>query len=263
MNALDQLMRNAASKSSSSSIVSRKRKSSSSSSRGKDDKIQLCLNLGQKGLHSIECSVCGMRYARGLVEDEQSHTKYHKKYVEGVVWNSSSKGGEQGIVVVDLDKTQFKARWSALEQVMELVYRDLGGMHVEDWSELDADRIVLVVEHRKVKGCVVLENIVREKHRVASVMYRVQADRVDAEIVGNCGAIVGIQKLWVHQAYRKQRMSRVLLDYCVNVVLEGKEKPEKYLAFTELTLPGLACVRSYFKLGELDAINYYSEKGFE
>ena len=43
---------------------------------------QLYLDLGQKSFRHVNCSTCGLMYAKGEPSDEELHRKHHAKFLE-------------------------------------------------------------------------------------------------------------------------------------------------------------------------------------
>ena len=65
-------------------------KHKSSNKDGKYGK-QLCLDFGQKSIHTIHCKVCDMSYTRAQPYELKLHERYHKNYVSGVEVSSLLK----------------------------------------------------------------------------------------------------------------------------------------------------------------------------
>jgi N-acetyltransferase len=256
MDAFALMMRSGGGATSTTTKKSRKR-----TNNNDDSKVQLCLNLGQRGLRPIECTVCGMRYAKGQPDDERSHTVYHTRYQLGptvrthkldrVLW----KQGESR--VVEIPKELYNARKGLVKEVVELVHRDLGGFSEDDENEgmKGADLMLLYITEQRVKGCLIVDDLRLGNWDIVYAEYREEG--ICAEIKEKTQARIGVQKLWVIESFRKKGVAKVLMDCCLN---RFSKCAKDQLSFTELTKAGLGFVRSYMGLKESDPIKYYTEK---
>lgn len=95
-------------------------------------KVQLCLNLGQRGLAPTICEQCGMTYSKGVKEDDVAHNRFHSKVTLGIPF----KGWKEENILLEteqhkvlfIEKKDFNKRWGFLSEILRLVFRDLGGV---------------------------------------------------------------------------------------------------------------------------------------
>ncbi|KAL5978516.1 hypothetical protein ACLOJK_029633, partial [Asimina triloba] len=93
---------------------------------------QYHLELGQSDFLLHNCSICGLKYARGDANDEHVHKEFHKNFSQGIqfkgwcnerVVSSISSEGDRIILVSDGD---LPAHWHKVEEVVKIMEKELG-----------------------------------------------------------------------------------------------------------------------------------------
>ncbi|KAF5203777.1 Chromosome transmission fidelity, partial [Thalictrum thalictroides] len=78
---------------------------------------QLYLEFGQSNFHLQNCSICGLKYARGEEGDEKNHKEFHKNYTHGIpfkgwrnerVVQKNSNHGDRVVLVLSSDTSAQK-----------------------------------------------------------------------------------------------------------------------------------------------------------
>jgi len=166
-----------------SSNLKKKTSKGRKSIENKNTLEQVYMDVGQQGLGSTKCSVCGMLYYTGQAADEKMHKSFHNKFTEGVNFpgwkretlvrrftcdeqHDEGKGGKtpagRVIVVDDSVSTQQKKK---VGEILEMVDRELGGVRqkTEEGSLISRDEKVYIYinEKKRVCGCVVVHRINR------------------------------------------------------------------------------------------------------
>ncbi|KAL5995546.1 hypothetical protein ACLOJK_025609 [Asimina triloba] len=92
---------------------------------------QYHLELGQSDFLLHNCSICGLKYARGDADDEHVHKEFHKNFSQGIHsrvgvmkgLSSISSDGDRIILVSDGD---LPAHWHKVEDVVKIMEKELG-----------------------------------------------------------------------------------------------------------------------------------------
>ena len=115
-------------------------------------KVQSFLDLGQKGLHGIECKECGMRYNPGVKEDEKLHKTFHETKVKGIKIGDLKQVNEvkrfhndDSKVVCSLSGgEELPSHFNKFKEVKEMIDSELGFVDEEEES------MVEFLKHKKV-----------------------------------------------------------------------------------------------------------------
>lgn len=220
---------------------------------------QLFLDMGQEGLGSITCPVCGMVFTKGT-EDEKVHKEFHKqherqapplkskvllKYCENV---SRFDSDDSTIVMARQSDISngCKSFKDSISAIVKRVNDDLC-FHVEGDGVLGNDSSAVFVyldsENRAV-GCAVVERV-DTAHPVVPKM-----DLDDTEI--RCSketkkAVVGVSRVWVHPEFRRRGIAGRMLDAVRGSFLYGYRVPMGEIAFSQPTSDGYRMFVSYTK----------------
>uniref|UniRef100_A0A7N0TZK0 Uncharacterized protein n=1 Tax=Kalanchoe fedtschenkoi TaxID=63787 RepID=A0A7N0TZK0_KALFE len=129
---------------------------------------QLHLDLGQSDFLLHSCSICGLKYAPGEVDDEKLHKSFHKNYSLGLPfkgWNNErviqTPLTECRIVVVlDSDPLSHKSKVQEILKIMETDLGDSGIYH-------KLCKVYLFISAQRVAGCLVAEPL-QVAHKILS-----------------------------------------------------------------------------------------------
>lgn len=124
---------------------------------------QYHLLFGQSDFLLHFCSTCGIKYARGDEDDEQSHKAFHKKYTCGIqfkgwtherVIDIPSVEGGRILLVLHSDPS---AHRNKVEEVVKMMEKELGS----GWILHKNYQVYLFVSSQRIVGCLVVEPITR------------------------------------------------------------------------------------------------------
>ncbi|XP_038904837.1 protein CHROMOSOME TRANSMISSION FIDELITY 7 isoform X1 [Benincasa hispida] len=124
---------------------------------------QYHLLFGQSDFLLHFCSTCGIKYARGDEDDEQSHKAFHKKYTCGIqfkgwtherVIDIPSVEGGRILLVLDSDPSAHKHK---VEEVVKMMEKELGS----GWILHKNYQVYLFVSSQRIVGCLVVEPITK------------------------------------------------------------------------------------------------------
>ncbi|TYK25316.1 protein CHROMOSOME TRANSMISSION FIDELITY 7 [Cucumis melo var. makuwa] len=124
---------------------------------------QYHLLFGQSDFLLHFCSTCGIKYARGDQDDEQSHKAFHKKYTCGIqfkgwtrerVIDTPSVEGGRILLVLDSDPSAHKNK---VEEVVKMMEKELGS----GWILHKNYQAYLFVLSQRIVGCLVVEPITK------------------------------------------------------------------------------------------------------
>ena len=226
---------------------------------------QMFLDLGQKSFGaSKQCTLCGMLFVIGDVDDEKRHQSFCSKTALGPTL-ASAKGFstlatfDEGRDVVIAVKGGQK-RWhqpTAVDAILKVVQAELG-------SELDfaseAESVLLYLRGKSVLGCLVIEGVHPSKLVTLSATktsteavvstddkenmhVRSQADEGGRPKPNNVA--LGIKLVWVLGSSRRQGVAGRLIDTSRRTFEFGRIVNRDHVAFSQPTTDGLAMALAY------------------
>lgn len=218
---------------------------------------QLFLDMGQEGLGSVTCPVCGMVFTKGT-EDEKVHRAFHKqherpappqkckvllKYGESVA--SFESDGGKVVVVRQADVVKgCKSLRDAVGAVVTRVNAELC-FHTSGDDLIGSDSsaaFVYMDEENRAVGCVVAERV--------SVAHRVIPKEGPDDSAMRCSkedvkAVAGVSRVWVHPESRRHGVATRLIDTVRDNFLYGYKIPLTELAFSQPTDDGYKLFSTY------------------
>ncbi|AES68051.1 putative N-acetyltransferase ESCO, zinc-finger, N-acetyltransferase ESCO, acetyl-transferase [Medicago truncatula] len=249
---------------------------------------QLHLDFVQSDFLLRPCSICGVRFTPGNVEDEKLHAQFHKRFTQGIqfrCWNnerviSSNKSGRI-VLILDTDPSSHRNK---VEEVVKMMEIELGS----GWIAHQDCKVYLFVSLQRIVGCVVAEPI-KEAFRVVScsdtghydnarkkerkvcpttlqfgnIVFQREVEKrsvnaSDSEVsVGRAifceskpvAAVCGIRAIWVTASNRRKHFASQLLDAVRKSFCTGLELERTQLAFSLPTSAGKALACSYVDTG--------------
>ncbi|OZJ04792.1 hypothetical protein BZG36_01873 [Bifiguratus adelaidae] len=261
---------------------------------------QLYLDLGQKNLFSYTCPECRMSYARGRIEDDALHERYHKASIGGIDYSGYK---DEDIVdrLEDADEryiVQITGRSSAFmrkkaggrlfkgtsnvlqaKEVLSVVNLELGSIDFTDQDLVDCKTLLCVsAKRKKVIGCVLLERIdiayrlvsaqEQDENEPLSLQSKALTSTKIINVDGGavfCSdrpqrAICGISRIWVSRKYRGQGIGRRLLKAASAYFIFGYRIPPDEMAFSQPTADGRKLAESFTR--RKDFLVYSEHKKF-
>ncbi|KAF9597446.1 hypothetical protein IFM89_018892 [Coptis chinensis] len=125
---------------------------------------QFHLDFGQSNFVLHDCSICGLKYARGEEGDEKVHKEFHKKFTHGIPfkgWRNERvipmnlSEGSRIILVLDSDPP---AQKNKLQEVAKMMEEELGSS--DGWLLNKLCKVYLFISAQRIAGCLVAEPIV-------------------------------------------------------------------------------------------------------
>ncbi|XP_038904840.1 protein CHROMOSOME TRANSMISSION FIDELITY 7 isoform X2 [Benincasa hispida] len=199
---------------------------------------QYHLLFGQSDFLLHFCSTCGIKYARGDEDDEQSHKAFHKKYTCGIqfkgwtherVIDIPSVEGGRILLVLDSDPSAHKHK---VEEVVKMMEKELGS----GW-----------ILHKNYQ----FGNITFQREAIL----KKPTNNPEALEMNMNGAILceeepvpavcGIRAIWVTPANRRKHIASRLLDAARKSFYKRAALECSQLAFSQPTSSGMALASKY------------------
>ena len=207
---------------------------------------QLFFDVGQPLAES--CNVCGMRYSRSFDVDVALHTRFHKFYLKGITFPIKRylRGCEMiGSVtkdhkmyrVWDGEKSSSMALLKTVEQVVELVNKEMEAAFQSREELVKLQIFVCLTENGQVIGLLVIQRI--------SKAYIATIDDGNISIVPNSErpASLGVSRIWVRKECRRQGMAASMLSMMLNK--QPSPMTRNQVAFSQPTLEGFKFACNY------------------
>lgn len=171
---------------------------------------QYCLDFGQKNIDPIRCPTCGMLYVVGEESDEKQHAKFHAEFDEGVKWSVKlerpKKYYDDCSRVVGITSADPKQTLEAINKILKISDGEMSAG--DDVSKLVSKEntkfYIYVTQSNHIVGYICAEQIQEAYHLIDFASSRMEGEPVPAEC--------GILYLWVHPAYRRQKIGTKLSD---------------------------------------------------
>lgn len=181
---------------------------------------QTFLDFGQRDFHSVECGECGMRYARGLPEDDEAHAAFHRDFKRRVCVHPVSPEA----LVCSLVATAAPGRAPTVRVVIAAspasppLWRKLAAF-VDAAVAPEMNVTASVLEGEGVSGamclspggiveaCVVYEPLTAARRRACDASTTCVGAGGEEE-----AARLGVRLVWVHASVRGQGVAAGLLD---------------------------------------------------
>lgn len=171
---------------------------------------QYVLDFGQKNIDPIRCPTCGMLYHPGEESDEKQHAKYHSDFDEGVKWSMKyerpKKYFDDGSRIVAITKDEQRPVTEAVNKLLRLSESDMStGNDIQKLVNRPNTLFLMhIVQSNHIVGYIYVEKI-----REANNLVDFDSSRLEPEPVrADCGVIY----LWVHPAYRRNKIATHLVD---------------------------------------------------
>eukprot|EP01028_Stygiella_incarcerata_P006073 TRINITY_DN2488_c0_g2_i1.p1 TRINITY_DN2488_c0_g2~~TRINITY_DN2488_c0_g2_i1.p1 ORF type:complete len:314 (+),score=89.69 TRINITY_DN2488_c0_g2_i1:57-944(+) len=208
---------------------------------------QLFLDFGQKDFTKC-CPICGMVYSPGEEEDESVHKQYCAE--TSGKWKFNGWKGEKvvdefvssGSRVIEVqEKNLSTAQKKKMDSLKSMAEMELGKGPISPESANDDKKYYLYVQDRRVVGilsCVALDRACR-----------LRADGEHTYISGDDAepASLGIERIWVHRAYRRKGIGSALLRSAMQNALFGRIVQKEEIAFSQPTKDGRAFAERFFR----------------
>ncbi|XP_008936308.1 PREDICTED: N-acetyltransferase ESCO2, partial [Merops nubicus] len=129
----------------------------------KGSRDQMIIDAGQKHFGAIICKSCGMIYTAASPEDEAQHLQHHERFLEVlryVGWKKERVVAEfwDGKIVLILPNDP-KYAIKKVEDVRELVDKELGFKQVSLSCPAQSKIYLFVANEKMIVGCLVAESI--------------------------------------------------------------------------------------------------------
>lgn len=171
---------------------------------------QYVLDFGQKNIDPIRCATCGMLYHVGEESDEKQHAKYHAEFDEGVKWpmklERPRKYLDDGSRIVAISSIDPRPVMDVVNKLLRMSESDMyTGCDVTKLLKRPNSLFLMhIVSSNHIVGYIFVEQIKEANNLVDFNSSRLEAEPVRAD----CGIIY----LWVHPAYRRQKIATHLVD---------------------------------------------------
>lgn len=171
---------------------------------------QYCLDFGQKNIDPIRCKTCGMLYAVGEESDEKQHAKYHAEFDDGVRWSvkleKPKKYFDDCSRIVAITSSEQKQTLDTINKLLKMSDGEMSaGDDVLKLVNRDKTKFyIYVTGTNHIVGYICVEQITEAFNLVDFESSRLESEPVRAE----CGVLY----LWVHPAYRLQKIGTKLVD---------------------------------------------------
>lgn len=183
---------------------------------------QYILDFGQKNIDPIRCPTCGMLYHVGEESDEKQHAKYHSEFNEGVKWTARlekpRKYFDDGSRIVAITSNEQRPVLDAVNKLLRMSDGEMstGGDVMKLINRPNTLFLIYIDQSNHIVGYVCVEKIKEAYNLVDFDSSRLESEPVRADC--------GILYLWVHPAYRRQKIATYLVD-----VARGNLKKESLI----------------------------------
>lgn len=178
-----------------------------------------------------------MSYAAHIKEDVAAHKRHHLNFVNGVAWKGERSlnakqqiYGEAGLVQI------FSADVSSIARLLDVVNTELGAPRAQ--RESIAHAFVAVHQNRAVGLCTV-----ETLRRPAS--WLVCRTQVVVPKQENHSPKVGISRIWVASAWRRQGVASALLKTVQKFLVYGMELKPAQIAFSQPSFAGCQLAKAF------------------
>ena len=231
--------------------------------------VQSYLDISKKGLGVEVCSICHMRYSKGVALDESIHRDHCKVFRNGVKWPkglacaTTIQNYSDGAKLVKVENVSDLRADSVVKKAMELADSELGFV---DGNEPPGDGkeetvYLLVSETSHVIGCCVVVpidcayRVIPEEEEVhtseeeekeeggGDKKYGIAQDHNTVCSSEPVTASVGISRIWVHSASRRNKHATRMLD----AVLLNQGCKKEDIAFSQPTQFGRILASKWFQ----------------
>jgi hypothetical protein len=234
--------------------------SSATSSTESKRLTQSFLDFGQRDFHSVQCGRCGMRYARGLAEDDKDHALFCKsvnKFVrakgvsaDAIVSSRVRYATAEGKGVVDCIVNARAGLRRKFDKLLDkFIAPELGA--TADAAVGPASSVLLyVADDCRVVGAVVFDCITAA-HPAVTPSSQVSSGSASAAAFISCSASetlparVGVRLLWTHAQFRRQGLASALLDAARLCAVPPDGCAKDLVAFSQPTPDGACLARAY------------------
>lgn len=221
---------------------------------------QTFLDLRKNALGVEVCSICQMRYSKGVGIDEALHKQHCQMFRKGVKWPKDSVFAEtvqnytDGCRVVKVESVNDVRSDSVIKKVLQVVDTELGFVDCDneppgDGKEKTAYLVISPTLH--VVGCCVTVPVVQafrvipEEEAENGTWEEKEDIPQDHNTVCSSEAEkakIGISRIWVHRDWRRKRFATRLLD-CI--AAQGYTKED--IAFSQPTQYGRMLATKWFE----------------
>lgn len=183
------------------------------------------MDLGQKDLCTKTCPDCGMTYMFKLDEDTKLHAKFcaSQKYIDFRGWkNEKVVTRVDSGRIIEIGTNEPKSHQKKIDEIISMIDQSLGT------PELKGDyKTYIYVNDNKVYAALICERI-ETAHQ-----------SLDNEILHKeHKATLGISRIWVHPAHRRQSLATRLFNSARYNFIYGFTIPLEEIAFSQPTDDG-------------------------
>ncbi|XP_022097058.1 N-acetyltransferase ESCO2-like [Acanthaster planci] len=237
-----------------------------------DGMEQMTMDLGQKRFGATSCEMCGMVYTAAHPEDEASHDKFHRKYLNSIKFPGWKKERllqefDDGRVIMVLHDDP-KYHIKKVEEIRQLVDQELGFLQGGEVACKTTSKVFLyITTEKKVAGCLIAEEISKGYRVIADGGGTGQRSSEEQQIFEQqrawcCEttpepAVCGVSRIWVASQERRKKIATKLLECLRNYFMFGSVLPKESIAFSDPTPDGKMLATSYMKTARFLVYKYH------
>lgn len=217
---------------------------------------QLYLDAGQQTIGCKLCVTCGMMYSNGEINDELIHQQQCKQYKYGITYNTYKNEHlvhtysihDRCIMIDSQHITNNQSLQNKLIDIITLVNGELGG--TAGSNQLQSNQLIyLYISKNKVVGVCIVQrlNAVQQLIDVYHMNVTIHTNKQTTATISDKfnDAILGIDKIWVHQQHRRHRIAHKLIDCARETIEYGCIVPIHQIAFSQPTTDGQKLAINY------------------
>lgn len=217
--------------------------------------------LGLPSSESETCKECGMTYFKHIQKDKSMHSSYHKDFVSGLLWETTSKDSVAAQFTVKESPPRGNGTLRAhivtvgrgsstmgrVNQLLAMVNQELNAPESSDlWrnpteTSVQGKAFVVVIENRAVGLCVTepIEDSASQSRWMVFETQKTVPKQVNKQIK------VGISRIWVAPKWRRMGLARKLLDAVQRNTVYGITLAKGDIGFSQPSFAGGLLAKSF------------------
>eukprot|EP00002_Diphylleia_rotans_P006670 TRINITY_DN16032_c0_g1_i1.p1 TRINITY_DN16032_c0_g1~~TRINITY_DN16032_c0_g1_i1.p1 ORF type:complete len:364 (+),score=72.20 TRINITY_DN16032_c0_g1_i1:50-1141(+) len=233
--------------------------------KGAKNSLQYCLDLGQKDFGAFTCKECGMVYTKGLEEDEELHTKFHRLHESSLsspflLKIGSHVGGDKSVTFIKISSSIFQQSLKKIQPILDIVNTELGFSDPRPSSD-EFQVIFALTPKKRVIAMLILERITTA-HPIIPTLdangSQSTSENVDSSqkslsenssrfylTSSQVDALCGIHTIWVHSAHRNKGIARSMMEIARNELVFGFTVPKDKIAISHPSELGVMFATKY------------------